>query len=81
MEQINCEQRGQEDLVLKCEQILPSVEKSDALSATPIKKSGIVGNLKSETVIASLTPQKTSEPSHANLKEQEVNLPDKWVSL
>ena len=81
MEQINCEQRGQEDLDLKCEQILPGVEKSDARSSTPIKTSGILGNLNSESEIASSTPQKTSEPLHANLKEQEVNLPNKWVSL
>ena len=81
MEQINCEETRQEALDLKCQQILPGVEKSDALSPSPVKTSGIVGNLNSETEIASLTPQKTSEPLHANFKEKEINLPDKWVSL
>lgn len=81
MEQINWEETRQEALDLKCEQILPGVEKSDALSPSPVKTSGIVGNLNSETEIASLTPQKTSEPLHANFKEKEINLPDKYKTI
>lgn len=81
MEQINCEETRQEALDLKCQQILPGVEKSDALSPSPVKTSGIVGNLNSETEIASLTPQKTSEPLHANFKEKEINLPDKYKTI
>ena len=68
-----------------CDKLLPlsclMPSKSDALSPSPDKTWGIVGNLNCETEIASFTTQKRSESLHANLKNKEVNLPDRWVSL
>lgn len=66
MDQINRETRRQDALDLKCKQ-------------TPVRTSEIV--LNPGTEITLLTPQRTTDPLQAKIKEQNVDLPDKWVSL
>ncbi|KAM7479559.1 hypothetical protein LguiA_027772 [Lonicera macranthoides] len=66
---------------LKCQNILPEVEKSSGLSSAPLQILEIAGSEHLETKIVTLTPEKPNEPLHAKHKKQAAELPEKYRAL